>query len=68
MAASQASELPVETLTALPAENRLAYSASLGVTLVSAGERSLKPAIKRADQGLYAAKEAGRNRAYWKAG
>ncbi|MGJ7457458.1 sensor domain-containing diguanylate cyclase [Halomonas sp. RA08-2] len=47
---------------------RLAYSASLGVTLVSAGERSLKPAIKRADQGLYAAKEAGRNRTHWQAG
>ena len=47
---------------------RLAYSASLGVTLVNADERSLKPAIKRADQGLYAAKEAGRNRAYWQPG
>ncbi|APX94755.1 PAS domain S-box protein [Halomonas sp. 1513] len=43
----------------------LAYTTSLGVTLVSAGESSLKPAIKRADQGLYAAKEAGRNRAHW---
>ncbi|MGE4533192.1 sensor domain-containing diguanylate cyclase [Halomonas sp.] len=43
----------------------LAYTASLGVTLVRAGERTLKPAIKRADQGLYAAKESGRNRVAW---
>nr|WP_284047765.1 diguanylate cyclase [Halomonas gemina] len=43
----------------------LPYTASLGVTLVSAGETSLKPAIKRADQGLYAAKEQGRNRVHW---
>lgn len=65
-----------QAIDATPAEvgdeviegGRLAYSASLGVTLVSAGERSLKPAIKRADQGLYAAKEAGRNRAHWQAG
>ena len=46
-------------------EGQLAYSASLGVTLVNAGETSLKPAIKRADQGLYIAKEAGRNQAHW---
>lgn len=45
----------------------LPYSASLGVTLVYAEEISLKPAIKRADHGLYAAKEAGRNRAHWQA-
>ena len=43
----------------------LAYTASLGVTLVCAGETTLKPAIKRADQGLYAAKAAGRNQAHW---
>lgn len=43
----------------------LAYTASLGVTLVMAEEASLKPAIKRADQGLYAAKAAGRNRVHW---
>lgn len=43
----------------------LAYSASLGVTLVSRAENSLKPAIRRADRGLYAAKGAGRNRAHW---
>ncbi|GAA0578630.1 diguanylate cyclase [Halomonas salifodinae] len=46
-------------------DGTLAYTASLGVTLVSAGEATLKPAIKRADQGLYAAKEAGRNRTHW---
>tara|TARA_B100000700_G_scaffold17503_2_gene17309 strand:+ start:40999 stop:42978 length:1980 start_codon:yes stop_codon:yes gene_type:complete len=40
----------------------LAYSASLGVTLVSTDEASLNPAIKRADQGLYMAKQAGRNK------
>lgn len=46
-------------------DGTLAYTTSLGVTLVCAGETTLKPAIKRADQGLYAAKEAGRNQAHW---
>ncbi|MCO7234128.1 MULTISPECIES: diguanylate cyclase [unclassified Cobetia] len=46
-------------------DGTLAYTASLGVTLVCAGETTLKPAIKRADQGLYAAKETGRNRVEW---
>ncbi|SDN86221.1 PAS domain S-box-containing protein/diguanylate cyclase (GGDEF) domain-containing protein [Halomonas shengliensis] len=50
------------------AEDTLAYTASLGVTLVGGGEVTLKPAIKRADQGLYAAKEAGRNRIEWQPG
>lgn len=45
---------------------RLSYTASLGVTRVSAQESSLKPAIKRADQGLYTAKEAGRNQTQWR--
>jgi diguanylate cyclase (GGDEF)-like protein/PAS domain S-box-containing protein len=40
----------------------LAYTASLGVTAVHPEESSLKPAIKRADQQLYEAKETGRNR------
>ena len=48
-------------------DGTMTYSASLGVTLVSTGETTLKPAIKRADQGLYAAKEAGRNRVHWQA-
>ncbi|MFC2992492.1 sensor domain-containing diguanylate cyclase [Halomonas tibetensis] len=56
---------PTKVGHAVTADGMLAYSASLGVTLVSAGEDSLKPAIKRADQGLYAAKEAGRNRVHW---
>ncbi|WP_416139825.1 diguanylate cyclase [Halomonas sp. HK25] len=43
----------------------LSYTVSLGVTLVMPEETSLKPAIKRADQGLYAAKDAGRNQALW---
>ncbi|WP_445000898.1 diguanylate cyclase [Halomonas mongoliensis] len=59
---------PVEVGEEVIAGGRLAYSASLGVTLVSAGESSLKPAIKRADRGLYAAKAAGRNRTQWHAG
>nr|WP_205741932.1 diguanylate cyclase [Halomonas marinisediminis] len=46
-------------------DGTLAYTASLGVTLVCAGETTLKPAIKRADHGLYAAKERGRNRVQW---
>lgn len=56
---------PARVGHAVTADGMLAYSTSLGVTLVSAGEASLKPAIKRADQGLYAAKEAGRNRVHW---
>lgn len=47
------------------ADGTLSYSASLGISLVKAGEASLKPAVKRADQGLYAAKQAGRNRVHW---
>lgn len=43
----------------------VSYTASLGVTLVSINETSLKPAIKRADQGLYIAKKAGRNQSHW---
>lgn len=39
----------------------LTYTASFGVTEVKPDETSLKPAIKRADQGLYEAKETGRN-------
>ncbi|WP_192035691.1 diguanylate cyclase [Halomonas sp. YLGW01] len=46
-------------------DSMLGYTASLGVTLVIAREASLKPAIKRADLGLYAAKQAGRNRVQW---
>jgi len=73
--AMQVAERLRQAVEASPAEvgneviegGRLAYSASLGVTLVSTGEQSLKPAIKRADRGLYAAKEAGRNRTQWQA-
>ncbi|MDW7745287.1 diguanylate cyclase [Halomonas sp.] len=46
-------------------DGKLAYTASLGVTLVCTGETTLKPAIKRADMGLYAAKDMGRNRVQW---
>jgi len=46
-------------------DGTLDYTASLGVTLVSAGETTLKPAFKRADLGLYVAKETGRNRVQW---
>ena len=44
---------------------RLFYTASMGVTAV-VEERSLKPAIKRADKGLYEAKAQGRNRVVWR--
>ncbi|QPL44868.1 diguanylate cyclase [Halomonas sp. A40-4] len=40
----------------------IAITASFGVTHVASGEMSLKAAIKRADNGLYEAKAAGRNR------
>ncbi|MGM0701932.1 MAG: diguanylate cyclase [Pseudomonadota bacterium] len=45
----------------------LRYTASLGVTLVTNQETNLKPAIKRADRGLYTAKQQGRNQARWQA-
>nr|WP_269816069.1 diguanylate cyclase [Halomonas sp. G15] len=64
----QAIETTPARLDADTAEGALAYTASLGVTLVGAGEATLKPAIKRADRGLYAAKEAGRNRVTWQTG
>ncbi|WP_299315725.1 diguanylate cyclase [uncultured Halomonas sp.] len=56
---------PAQVGQAATEDGTLAYTASLGVTLVYAGETTLKPAIKRADQGLYAAKETGRNRVEW---
>ncbi|WP_404377963.1 GGDEF domain-containing protein [Vreelandella aquamarina] len=43
-------------------QQTIKVTTSLGVTLVDEIETSLKPAIKRADIGLYQAKEAGRNR------
>jgi hypothetical protein len=36
-------------------------TASFGVSAVAAGEASLEPALRRADQALYQAKSAGRN-------
>lgn len=57
---------PVEIDSDDMKSGRLSYTASLGVTRVSAQEISLKPAIKRADQGLYTAKEAGRNQTQWR--
>lgn len=47
-------------------DDKLHYTVSLGVTLVDVGESSLKAALKRADQAVYGAKEAGRNRVFWK--
>ncbi|WP_246007538.1 sensor domain-containing diguanylate cyclase [Halomonas nitroreducens] len=58
---------PVEVSHEVTEDGWLPYTASLGVTLVMAEEASLKPAIKRADRGLYAAKEQGRNRVHWQA-
>lgn len=42
-------------------QQALKVTASLGVTPIHAREKSLKPALKRADIGLYEAKEHGRN-------
>ena len=56
---------PVEVETEVVATGRLTYTASLGVARVDPEEASLEPAIKRADEGLYAAKNAGRNRVHW---
>lgn len=62
------SATPVEIETDVVATVRLAYTASLGVARVAPDEASLEPAIKRADEGLYAAKNAGRNCVHWYAG
>lgn len=43
-------------------EQTLRITASFGVTHISPHETSLKAALKRADTGLYEAKETGRNR------
>ncbi|MCA1771953.1 MAG: diguanylate cyclase [Halomonas sp.] len=40
----------------------IAITASFGVTHIASGEKTLKAAIKRADNGLYEAKDTGRNR------
>ncbi|MCL7942917.1 diguanylate cyclase [Marinobacter sp. ATCH36] len=53
---------PVDVGTDVIDGGQLAYTASIGVTNIYMVENSLKPAIKRADQGLYKAKEGGRNR------
>ncbi|WP_018403149.1 sensor domain-containing diguanylate cyclase [Marinobacter gelidimuriae] len=53
---------PVDIGADLVDGGQVAYTASLGVTVVHPEESSLKPAIKRADQQLYKAKETGRNR------
>ncbi|QTP55369.1 diguanylate cyclase [Billgrantia sulfidoxydans] len=44
---------------------QLRYTASMGVTWVNPEASTLKPAIKRADTGLYEAKARGRNRVVW---
>ncbi|MCE9663966.1 diguanylate cyclase [Halomonas sp. M5N1S17] len=56
---------PVEVDHDVSEGGQLQYTASLGVTMVMAEESSLKPAIKRADRGLYVAKEQGRNQVNW---
>lgn len=57
---------PVQVGEEIAENGKLAYTISLGGTLICAGEITLKPAIKRADQGLYIAKQAGRNCVQWK--
>lgn len=56
---------PAEVCSDVIEGGRLRYTASLGVTRVLSEETTLKPAIKRADLGLYAAKEQGRNQIHW---
>ena len=53
---------PVDVGEEVAEDSYLHYTTSLGVTQVLPDEKTLKPAIKRADEALYQAKEAGRNR------
>lgn len=46
----------------LPAGDVLTVTVSVGISAWEAGEDDLQPAIKRADQALYQAKQNGRNR------
>jgi diguanylate cyclase (GGDEF)-like protein len=46
------------------AEKRLRITVSVGVSFVADGH-SLETIVQRADQALYAAKDAGRNQTYW---
>ena len=43
-------------------KHEIAYSISIGASLMAADDRSPEAALKRADQALYAAKQQGRNR------
>lgn len=43
-------------------KHEMAYSISIGASLMAADDRSPEAALKRADQALYAAKQQGRNR------
>ncbi|GHD43858.1 PAS domain S-box-containing protein/diguanylate cyclase (GGDEF) domain-containing protein [Marinobacter persicus] len=56
---------PVDVGEEGAADGYLRYTTSMGVTQVLPDEKTLKPAIKRADEALYQAKEAGRNRVCW---
>jgi len=46
-------------------EDRIPVTASLGVSSSNENDQGLNDVLKRADEGLYKAKEAGRNRVSW---
>ncbi|QUS38400.1 diguanylate cyclase [Tardiphaga alba] len=46
-------------------ETRLSATVSVGIALIADGDRDVQDMIERADQGLYVAKNTGRNRCFF---
>jgi len=46
-------------------EARISATVSIGAALISSGDRDVQDMIERADQGLYVAKNTGRNRCFF---
>jgi diguanylate cyclase (GGDEF)-like protein len=49
-------------------ETRLSATVSIGIAIIADGDRDVQDMIERADQGLYVAKNTGRNRCFFMPG